>query len=172
MKNNVGTILGGIALVVGLANSYFLYDLSSKSNTDGAVVANAQSNADNTAMQAAPAQQVPQEKPAAPSEPPTTITFKELEHNFGKVKQESENKYEFSFTNTGKNPLIITDAKGSCGCTVPEYPHEPIAPGASNKIKVVYKPGGQSGQQNKTVTITANTEPQQTVIAITADVIK
>ena len=82
----------------------------------------------------------------------------------------SENKYVFKFVNTGKEPLMISDAKGSCGCTVPEYPKEPIAPGATGEIKVVYKPGAQQGSQTKTVTVTANTDPPQTLLNISADV--
>ncbi|MBL0911631.1 MAG: DUF1573 domain-containing protein [Bacteroidia bacterium] len=106
-------------------------------------------------------------KPAAPA---TKIEFAKMEHNFGKIKQESENTYEFSFKNTGENPLIITSAKGSCGCTVPEYPTEPVQPGASGKIKVKYSPGQQSGDQEKTVTIEANTDPVQTILKIKAKV--
>jgi hypothetical protein len=68
--------------------------------------------------------------------------------------------------------LVISNAVGSCGCTVPEYPKHPIAPGETGEINVVYKPGKQEGQQNKTVTVTANTEPAQTVLRILADVQK
>ncbi len=102
--------------------------------------------------------------------PKTTISFAESEHNFGSVNQDSENKHVFKFTNTGTEPLIITNAKGSCGCTVPTYPKEPIAPGATGDIEVVYKPGKQKGSQTKTVTVTANTEPSNTVVYIKADV--
>lgn len=110
--------------------------------------------------------------PADYNGPLTTIGFPEAVHDFGKVKQDSENKYTFTFTNTGKDPLVITDAVGSCGCTVPDYPKHPIAPGETGAINVVYKPGKQEGNQNKTVTVTANTEPSQTVLRITADVQK
>lgn len=108
--------------------------------------------------------------PAQPSAPATRIEFSKMEHNFGKVKQDSENTYEFSFKNTGENPLIITSAKGSCGCTVPEYPTEPVQPGGTGKIKVKYSPGQQSGDQEKTVTIEANTDPVQTILKIKAKV--
>lgn len=104
--------------------------------------------------------------------PSTTIGFEKAAHDFGKVMQDSDNKYAFKFTNTGKEPLVITNAVGSCGCTVPDYPKHPIKPGESDVIRVEYKPGKQEGQQNKTVTITANTEPVQTVLQITADVQK
>lgn len=104
------------------------------------------------------------------SMPKTAIQFATYEHDFGQVMQDSENKYIFKFTNTGSEPLVIETAKGSCGCTVPEYPKEPIPPGGSGEIGVVYKPGKQKGQQNKNITITANTDPVQTVVKIKADV--
>lgn len=104
--------------------------------------------------------------------PTTTIGYAAATHDFGKIKQDSENKYVFKFTNTGKEPLVITNAVGSCGCTVPDYPKHPIAPGESGDLSVVYKPGKQEGQQSKTVTVTANTEPSQTVLRISAEVLK
>lgn len=104
--------------------------------------------------------------------PATSIQFAEMEHNFGTVNQDTKNEHVFSFTNTGNEPLIISNARGSCGCTVPEYPREPIAPGESGEIKVVYSPGKQKDQQTKTVTITANTEPETTILKIKANVIE
>ncbi len=109
---------------------------------------------------------------AVPAGPSTTVGFATATHDFGKIMQDSQNHYAFKFTNTGKEPLVITNAVGSCGCTVPDYPKHPIKPGESGEIKIEYKPGKQEGLQNKTVTITANTEPAQTVLNITADVRK
>ncbi|HEY0978565.1 MAG TPA: DUF1573 domain-containing protein [Flavobacteriales bacterium] len=109
---------------------------------------------------------------AVPAGPTTTVSFANMEHDFGKVKQDSENNYTFKFTNTGSEPMIISNAQGSCGCTVPDYPKTPIAPGATADIKVQYKPGKQEGAQTKTVTVTANTEPSQTILRIKADVQK
>ena len=93
-----------------------------------------------------------------------------MAHDFGKINQDTENKKIFTFTNTGTEPLVISNAVGSCGCTVPSYPKEPIAPGKTGEIEVVYKPGKQKGVQSKTVTITANTEPKTTRLSISADV--
>lgn len=107
-----------------------------------------------------------------PTGPTTSIGFATSSHDFGKIMQDSDNHYAFKFTNTGKEPLVITNAVGSCGCTVPDYPKHPIAPGESAELKVEYKPGKQEGKQNKTVTVTANTEPSQTVLRISADVQK
>ena len=84
--------------------------------------------------------------------------------------------YEYKFKNTGTEPLIISNAKGSCGCTVPDWPREPIAPGAENVIKVQFdsknkgKVGG--GLQSKRVTITANTDPVNTYLTIKGKVDK
>ncbi|MEZ4806036.1 MAG: DUF1573 domain-containing protein [Flavobacteriales bacterium] len=104
--------------------------------------------------------------------PKTTVTFAKYEHDFGNVKQDSENKYTFTFTNTGKEPMIIETANGSCGCTVPQYPKEPIPPGGTGDILVEYKPGKQENAQTKTVTVIANTEPRETTLRIKANVQK
>ena len=108
--------------------------------------------------------------PSEPARPATSIKFKEELHDFGSVPQDSENAFSFEFTNTGVEPLVIENAKGSCGCTVPNYPKEPVMPGQTATIDVVYKPGKQVGPQQKTVTITANTDPKNTVVKIKADV--
>lgn len=102
--------------------------------------------------------------------PTTQLAFGQSAHDFGTVPQNSENRHVFTFTNTGAEPLIIENAKGSCGCTVPQYPKEPVAPGETGEIEVVYKPGKQKNKQTKTVTITANTEPRTTKLTITANV--
>ena len=103
-----------------------------------------------------------------PSGPLTTIKFDSYEHDFGEIKQDTKNEKTFTFTNTGTEPLIIESAKGSCGCTVPQYPKNPIAPGEQGEIEVVYSPGKQKELQNKNVTIVANTEPKQTILRIKA----
>lgn len=106
-----------------------------------------------------------------PTGPTTEVQFASLSHDFGTIEQNSQNTKIFTFTNTGENPLIITDAKGSCGCTVPNYPKHPVQPGETGEIEVVYSPGQQINQQSKTVTITANTEPATTVLQIRANVV-
>lgn len=83
------------------------------------------------------------------------IEFEKLEHDYGTIDQGANGATEFRFTNTGTEPLIISNAKGSCGCTVPEWPKEPIAPGASSSIKVKYDTK-RVGPISKTVTITSN----------------
>ena len=64
----------------------------------------------------------------------------------------------FIFSNKGKTPLVIYDVKASCGCTVPEYPKDPIKPGEEGKLKVTFNSAGKSGHTMKTVTVTCNTE--------------
>lgn len=83
------------------------------------------------------------------------IEFKEETINYGTVtKGEDSGKRVFEFTNTGNEPLLISDAKSSCGCTVPSYPKEPIAPGATSTIEVQYNMN--PGPISKTITITTN----------------
>ncbi len=105
-----------------------------------------------------------------PNVPKTTVQFEESEYNFGKIKEGDKVVHNFKFKNTGKEPLIINSAKGSCGCTVPEWPKEPIAPGASGEIKVEFNSKGKSGQQSKSVTIMANTDPNPSHLTIKGDV--
>lgn len=105
-----------------------------------------------------------------PDGPKTSLQFAEMSHDFGDIEQNTTNEKVFTFTNTGEEPLIISDAKGSCGCTVPDYPRQPIAPGETGEIRVEYRPGTQANKQTKTVTITANTEPATTVLRISANV--
>lgn len=107
---------------------------------------------------------------AAPAGPTTNITFKETTYDYGKVKDGDVVKHEYKFTNTGKEPLIISDAKGSCGCTVPTWPKDPIAPGASGEIHVEFNSKGKLGPQSKKVTLTANTNPAQTFLTIKGEV--
>ena len=83
------------------------------------------------------------------------MTFDKEIHDYGTVDQGGNGESTFTFTNTGKEPLIVTKAKGSCGCTVPEWPKEPIAPGAKGTIKVKYDTN-RVGPINKTVTEESN----------------
>jgi len=83
------------------------------------------------------------------------IEFEKGTHDYGTIKQNANGVYEFKFTNTGTQPLMISNAKGSCGCTVPEWPREPIAPGASGVIKVKYDTK-RVGPFSKSVTLQSN----------------
>lgn len=99
----------------------------------------------------------------------TSISFEKLIHDFGKVKPETDNRYKFKFTNTGKNPLIISDVKASCGCTTPYKPEKPILPGKSDYIDVNFHPkASQSGDISKTITVESNIEGKISELQIKA----
>ena len=102
--------------------------------------------------------------------PATTMEFTEMEHEFGTINEGDVVEHTFAFTNTGEAPLIIQDARATCGCTIPKKPEGPVAPGESSEIQVRFNSQGKSGMQNKTITITANTEPTTTKLVIKADV--
>ena len=110
--------------------------------------------------------------PAAPAGPTTTMSFDEMEYDFGTVTSGEKVQYAYKFKNTGSEPLIISNAKGSCGCTVPDWPKEPIAPGEASEILVEFDSSNKSGNQSKRVTITANTNPAQTFLTIKGQVNK
>ena len=78
---------------------------------------------------------------------------------FGEINEGDVIDTIFTFTNVGKEPLIISNAKAGCGCTVPQWPKEPIAPGETGKIAVKFNSKGKPGPQNKPVTLTMNTNP-------------
>lgn len=90
--------------------------------------------------------------------------FETNEFDFGTITQGESSTYEFMFTNEGNEPLIIAKAEGSCGCTVPIYPKEPIMKGQTAKIKVTFNSTGKSGVQDKTVTITSNAKQNPMVL--------
>ena len=98
------------------------------------------------------------------------MSFTKSEHDFGTIAEGETVDYTFDFKNTGASDLIITDAKGSCGCTVPEFPKDPIKPGKSGKIKVSFNSAGKPGMQSKTVTITTNTAPGKEILTIKSSV--
>ncbi len=93
-------------------------------------------------------------------------------YDFGELTDGQIVEHQFKFTNTGAFPLIINDVRASCGCTIPEWPKEPISPGASDKILVRFNTKGKAGPQSKTVTITANTNPSYTTIQFSAMVLR
>jgi hypothetical protein len=99
------------------------------------------------------------------------MKFVEDAFDFGRITQGEKVSHAFEFKNTGKKNLIISSASGSCGCTVPEWPKEPIEPGQTGKINVVFNSEGKSGFQEKTVTIVTNCEPATRVIRIKTEII-
>ena len=98
------------------------------------------------------------------------INFKAETIDYGTIEKNSDGTRNFVFTNTGNSPLIITSAQGSCGCTVPTYPKEPIAPGAKGTISVKYATD-RVGAFSKTVTLTTNATNPSTVLTIKGNVL-
>jgi hypothetical protein len=107
----------------------------------------------------------------APSGSEPVMKFETETHDFGKITEGEHVKYAFKFKNTGKSELIISDAQGSCGCTKPEYPNKPVAPGEEAVIWVGFNSEGKHGIQEKTVTIVANTVPRTKTITIKTQVV-
>lgn len=109
--------------------------------------------------------------PAIPVGPTTEITFDESEIEFGEIQEGTIVTQVFTFTNTGDEVLIISDVKGSCGCTVPEWPRAPIAIGETASITVEFNSKNKKGKRNQRVTITANTVVPQTFIYLKGSIV-
>ena len=89
----------------------------------------------------------------------TTVQIIDSLYNFGSVTEGEKVTYNFRFTNSGKNPLIVTSTSASCGCTVPEKPEQPVLPGETAFIKVVFNSKGKVGHNEKTITVASNANP-------------
>ena len=94
------------------------------------------------------------------------ISFEKKEHDFGTLLQGEVVTYSFHFTNTGDVPLLISSVNSSCGCTVGDYPHDPIAPGKGGAIKVTYDSKGHHGFQSRSLTVMSNAIPAKTILRI------
>jgi hypothetical protein len=115
---------------------------------------------------------VAQTAPAASPANPNAADFKfEREvHDFGTIKEGVQAEYVFKFTNTGKEPLVITNVQASCGCTTPKWTKEPVKPGESGSVTAIYNSKGRPGNFNKAVTITSNAKTAQKVLFIKGNV--
>ena len=102
------------------------------------------------------------------SEGAPVIKWDKTEHDFGTINQGDKVETIFTLTNTGEGDLIITKAKGSCGCTVPEWPKGAIAPGKTANIKVVFNSRGKKNKTTNSITLTTNTEKGNEVVRIKA----
>ncbi|MCB0540295.1 MAG: DUF1573 domain-containing protein [Chitinophagales bacterium] len=155
-----------IIFVSALAFSTFLFSC----NSDSPATEETSGDATTTAVEETVVNNEPAEIAPAQVAELTTMSVDRMTHDFGNISDQSPVETKFVVTNTGEKPLLISNAQGSCGCTVPEYPKEPILPGESADIKVSFNPSGKSGAQNKTVTLTANTEPATTVMTIKSNI--
>ncbi len=110
--------------------------------------------------------------PAAPAADPDagSFKFKEETHDFGEIPEGPLGEYDFEFKNDGKKPIVITDAHGSCGCTVPTWPHDPILPKQKAVIHVAYTTNNRPGPINKDVIITSNAKQNPMRLHITGTV--
>jgi hypothetical protein len=99
------------------------------------------------------------------------ITFKEYEHNFGKVAEGEKVAYVFTFENKGTSNLVVASAITSCGCTVPKYDTKPIPPGGNGNLEVVFNTSGRNGMQTKTITVKSNASTPVILLKITAEVV-
>ena len=111
-----------------------------------------------------------QDTPQAPDPNAAVMNFDKDTINYGTIAHNSDGYRYFKFTNTGKEPLIIKEAHGSCGCTIPTWPKEPIQPGQSSEIKVHYATD-RVGGFIKTVTVTSNANPSSKVLYIKGNVL-
>lgn len=182
MENKENLILGGMAVmliwlsvltyqvVAGGASSQTLAATKALANpaVPSTQVAGQQPAIKPVNTNTQPQQQAPEVDPATAAQ----IAFEENSFDFGTLEEGEKVEHVFKFTNTSDNPLIISNARGSCGCTVPEWPREPVAPGAEGEIRVKFDSKGKKGKQSKNVTLTANTVPANTVLTITSEVIK
>jgi hypothetical protein len=104
--------------------------------------------------------------PALQSMPKTRLAFENDTYDFGKIKEGTIVEHSYMVKNTGGEPLFITNCKASCGCTIPEWPKDPIQPGESGKIEVKFNSAHKDGDVSKAITVTANTEPEQNFLTI------
>ena len=160
-------LVASLFIISSCGGNSFEVKKQSKSN-DSAIAAGSQSEEElNESLKEIKKEE--EERERKELETYTSLSFNEMEHDYGNVKSETDNVTNFIVTNTGKNPLIIEKVEASCGCTTPEKPEKPILPGKSDKINVVFHPKpGQTGEQNKTVTVTSNTSPRSTLLKIKA----
>ena len=97
-----------------------------------------------------------------------SISFDKTEHDFGQIMNGTPVETTFSYTNTGKSPLVVTDIKSTCGCTVPQgWSKEPLMPGASSQFSVKFN-GKGANKTSKTITLTTNTQTGREQVRISA----
>jgi len=100
--------------------------------------------------------------------PKTKISFAETHFDFGKIKEGDKVRHTYTFTNTGSNPLIISDAIPSCGCTIPSFSRKPIAPGAQGSIEVEFNSANRQGANHKNIIIVSNADRDKVSISFDA----
>jgi hypothetical protein len=99
------------------------------------------------------------------------ISFREYEHDFGKITEGEKVACIFTFGNSGKGNLVISSVTSSCGCTVPKYDTKPISPGGTGIVEVVFDSSGRNGRQTKTITVMSNASKSIVLLKISGEVI-
>ncbi len=107
----------------------------------------------------------------AKEKPLTTVAFSETDHNFGEIKKGEKVEHVFEVTNTGKNPLIISNVKPGCGCTIPDYTKEPILPGKKGKITLHFDSTNFDGAVNKIADVYVNVEKAPVRLTFSANIL-
>jgi len=102
--------------------------------------------------------------------PKTKMDFENTKHSFGTITEGEKVRHAYKFKNTGDNPLLISNAVASCGCTVPSYPKEPIAPGGEGEIVIEFNSENRVGHQQKNVLVYSNAQQEAMSIGFDADV--
>jgi len=105
-----------------------------------------------------------------PARPVTSIAIDSSFFDFGTVKQGVMVKRTFQFTNTGADSLVITDVKTTCGCTVPDWPKQPVPPGGKGEIKVEFNTANKAGRQLRILRVVANTSPAESLLQMGGEI--
>lgn len=175
MKKNLVSLMVALMVTFGFVACNQASEASEKAGNAVGNVANAAADGAKGAVDAT-ANAANQVKKAAedlvdPDLPKTSVEFNKTVIDFGDITQGDKVKDVVTFTNTGNEPLIISSAKGSCGCTVPKWPKAPIAPGETGEIEIEFSSKGKKGKQTKTVTIQANTDPNPTRLTVKSNIL-
>jgi hypothetical protein len=169
MKRNIGKSLVLVAVLLVLATACKDRDAEKRIAQLEARLAELEGKK-TTAPQPStnPAFATPTPADAKPEGPIPTMDFDVVDHDFGTIPEGQIAEFTYKFKNNGQAPLIIQSAQGSCGCTVPEWSKDPIPVGGTGFVKAKFDSNGRTNAQNKTVTVTANTWPKQTVLKFKA----
>ncbi len=149
------TLLFSLAFVFAMMTVVSCSSGSDKNNIPGSVVSNPNSASGKNESSGLP-----------------VIAFEKDFHDFGKLMAGEKVTYSFKFKNTGKAMLIISTVTTSCGCTISDYPREPIKPGEGGSVDVSFDSEGKHGIQNKTITVLSNTQPPTNQLRIQSTVVE
>ena len=172
MEKNQKMMLGGLGVAAALVITGLLGGFNRLLNSEGDNIRNAASmhapsgNPVSISTPAPVESATYDDKTPQSSGPLTSIKYEEESYDFGLINEGQHVIHVFKFRNTGSEPLVISNARGSCGCTVPTWPKEAILPGATGEIKVDFNSENKPGNQSKRITVVANTNPSETFLTI------